>query len=192
VVDVVAQRVPRRRDERLRLEAKGRNYSGHPRQAHSHRAALDYEEHNMSAEENKALVRRFYEEVWDKGNTEFAFEVFAEDYVRHDFRSTPAVPGPAGQKKIADDFRAAFPDLRVTVDLVFGEEDWVVGRWTATGTNLGSWGATEPTGRRVTFSAANIYRFENGKVAEIWNHRDDLGLQEQLGVPIYAGATSGD
>jgi predicted ester cyclase len=40
----------------------------------------------------------------------------------------------------------------------------------------------------VTFSAANLYRFENGKVAEIWNHRDDLGLSEQLGVAIYAGA----
>ena len=63
----------------------------------------------MSTEENKALVRRFYEEVWDRGNTDVAFEVFADDYVRHDFRATDALPGPAGQKKIADDFRAAFP-----------------------------------------------------------------------------------
>jgi steroid delta-isomerase-like uncharacterized protein len=142
----------------------------------------------MSTEENKALVRRFYEEVWDRGNTDFAFEVFADDYVRHDFRSTEALPGPTGQKKIADDFRAAFPDLRVTVGLVVGDGEFVVGRWTATGTHAGAWGALEPTGRRVTFSAANIFRFENGKVAEIWNHRDDLGLQEQLGVAVHAGA----
>jgi predicted ester cyclase len=94
----------------------------------------------MSVEENKALARRFYEEVWDKGDTEFAYEVFADDYVRHDLRPTQALPGPEGQKRVADDFRAAFPDLRVTVDLVVGEEDFVVGRWTASGTHLGSWG----------------------------------------------------
>jgi steroid delta-isomerase-like uncharacterized protein len=142
----------------------------------------------MSVEENKALVRRFYEEVWDKGNTEFAYEVFADDYLRHDLRPTQALPGPEGQKRVADDFRAAFPDLRVTVDLVVGEEDYVVGRWTASGTHLGSWGAMEPTGRHATFSAVNIYRFEGGKVAEIWNHRDDFGLTEQIGSPMYAGA----
>lgn len=142
----------------------------------------------MSTEENKALVRRFYDEVWDRGNTDFAFEVFADDYVRHDFRATEALPGPAGQKKIADDFRGAFPDLRVTVDLVVGDGDFVVGRWTVTGTHTGTWGGLEPTGRRITFSAANIFRFEDGKVAEIWNHRDDLGLQEQLGVAVHAGA----
>jgi steroid delta-isomerase-like uncharacterized protein len=142
----------------------------------------------MSTEQNKALVRRFYEEVWDRGNTDFAFEVFAEGYARHDFRSTETLPGPAGQKKIADDFRAAFPDLRVTVDLIIGEDDFVVGRWTATGTHRGSWGGLKPSGRRVTFSAANIFRFEDGKVAEVWNHRDDLGLREQVGAAVYAGA----
>jgi steroid delta-isomerase-like uncharacterized protein len=142
----------------------------------------------MSIEDNKALVRRFYDEVWNLGNTDFAHEVFAEDYVRHDLRPTGALPGPAGQKKIADDFRAAFPDLEVVVDLIIGEEDFVVGRWTASGTQLGPWGAAEPTGRRATFSAVNIFRFEDGKVAEIWNHRDDLGLMEQVGAPVYAGA----
>jgi steroid delta-isomerase-like uncharacterized protein len=142
----------------------------------------------VSADENKVLVRRFYEEVWDRGNTGFAFEVFADDYVRHDFRATDPLPGPAGQQQIADDFRAAFPDLRVTVDVIVGENDFVVGRWTATGTHTGRWGGLEPTGRQIAFSAANIFRFENGKVVEIWNHRDDLGLQEQLGAAVHAGA----
>ena len=142
----------------------------------------------MSVEENKELVRRFYEKVWNLGETDFAFEVFAYDYVRHDFRKTDALPGPAGQKKIADDFRAAFPDLEMTVDFMIGEGDFVAGRWTATGTHTGSWGGVEPTGRRVKFSAVNLYRFEDGKVAEIWNRGDDLGLMEQLGVPTYAGA----
>jgi steroid delta-isomerase-like uncharacterized protein len=130
--------------------------------------------------------------VWNRGNTDFAFDVFAEDYVRHDLRPTEALPGPGGQKRIADDFRAAFPDLKVKVDLVIGEGDFVVGRWTATGTHSGSWGGLEPTGRRATFSAVNIFRFDHGKVVEIWNHRDDLGLREQLGAAIYAGARRED
>jgi steroid delta-isomerase-like uncharacterized protein len=142
----------------------------------------------ISTEDNKTLVRRFYEEVWDRGNTDVAFDVFADDYVRHDPRATEALPGPAGQKQIAEDFRAAFPDLRMTVGLVVGDGDFVVGRWTATGTHLGQWGSLAPTGRRATFSAVNIFRFERGKVVEIWNHRDDLGLREQLGAAIYAGA----
>jgi steroid delta-isomerase-like uncharacterized protein len=146
----------------------------------------------MATEDNKALIQRFYEEVWDQGNTDFAFEVFAEDYVRHDFRATQALPGPAGQRKIADDFRAAFPDLGVAVDLIVGEDDFVVGRWTATGTHLGSWAGVEPSGKRMTLSAANICRFENGKVVEIWNHRDDLGLLEQLGAAVHAGAAPED
>jgi predicted ester cyclase len=109
---------------------------------------------------------------------------------RHDLRPSDALPGPAGQKKIAVDFQAAFPDLEFTIDLLFGEGDFVVGRWTVTGTHLGPWGGHEPTGRRVSYSAVNIFRFEDGKVAEIWDHRDDLGLAEQLGVPIHAGATA--
>jgi predicted ester cyclase len=103
-------------------------------------------------------------------------------------RATQALPGPAGQKKIADDFRAAFPDLRFKVDMIVGEDDFVVGRWTATGTHLGPWAGVEPTGRTMTISAANIFRFRDGKVVEIWNHRDDLGLREQLGADVHGGA----
>ena len=64
----------------------------------------------------------------------------------------------------------------------------VVGRWTASGTHTGPWGAIEPTGTTVSFSGVNIFRFAAGKVAEIWNHRDDLGLMNQVGVPIFAGS----
>lgn len=142
----------------------------------------------MAPADNKALVKRFYEEVWDKGNLEVCDEVFADDYVRHDLRPTEPAPGPEGQKQIAADFRSAFPDLRVSVDLLVAEDAYVVGRWTASGTHLGPWGSLEPKGRRITLSAVNIFRFESGKVSEIWNHRDDLGLREQIGAPIYAGA----
>ena len=133
-------------------------------------------------------MRRFYEEVWGAGHLEVADEVFADDYVRHDLRPTAPLPGPEGQKRIAADFRAAFPDLQFDVELLLADGDFVVSRWTATGTHLGTWGALEPSGRRVSFSGVNIFRFEGGKVAEIWNHRDDLGLMEQVGAPIHAGA----
>lgn len=143
----------------------------------------------MGVAENKVMVRRFYEEVWDRGNVEFAHEVFADDYVRHDLRSTQAPPGAAGMARIAADFRRAFPDARWRVDLLLGEDDLIVGRWTATGTHSGPWGDVAPTGRTVSFCGVNIFRFgSDGKVAEIWNHRDDLGLMEQVGAPVYAGA----
>ena len=142
----------------------------------------------MGVEENKSLVRRFYDEVWNKGNVEVASEVFAEDYVRHDLRPTQALRGPAGQAKIAADFRAAFPDLRMELDLILGDGDLVAARWTAEGTNTGPWGGRPPTGKRARFSGVNIFWFRDGKVIELWNHRDDLGLMQQLGAEIYAGA----
>jgi len=91
----------------------------------------------MAAEDDKALIRRFYEEVWGKGNVGVADEVFAPDYVRHDLRAGAAAPGLEGQRRIAADFRAAFPDRRWEVDLLIAAEEFVVGRWTASGTHLG-------------------------------------------------------
>jgi steroid delta-isomerase-like uncharacterized protein len=142
----------------------------------------------MSAEDHKALVLRFYEEVWNRGNVDVAFEVFAEDYARHDLRPTQAIPGPEGQRTIAADFRRAFPDLRMTVDLILAEGDLVAARWTTSGTHTGPWAGVEPTGRPMSFSGVNVFRFAGGKVVELWNHRDDLGLLQQLGVEVYAGA----
>lgn len=151
-------------------------------------AAAECDTRAVAAEDNKRVVLRFYEEVWDRGNLEVADDVFALDYVRHDLRPTEAGPGPEGQKQIAGSFRAAFPDLRFEVELVIAEGDYVAARWTASGTHAGPWGDVEPTGRSVAFSGVNIFRFEGGRVAEIWNHRDDLGLREQLGVAVFAGA----
>jgi steroid delta-isomerase-like uncharacterized protein len=148
----------------------------------------------VDVEVNKAVVRRFYEEVWARGNVEFAKGVFADDYVRHDLRPGRADPGAGGQALIAEQFRRAFPDLEWRVDLVLGDDDLVAARWTASGTHSGTWTDVAPTGRRVTFSGVNIFRFgDDGKVVEIWNHRDDLGLMQQLGAPVFAAApTSAD
>jgi steroid delta-isomerase-like uncharacterized protein len=146
----------------------------------------------VGLEENKSLVRRFYEEVWNQGHLAVTSLVFAEDYVRHDLRPTQALPGPAGQAKIAADFRAAFPDLEMQVDLILAEGDLVAARWTTEGTNTGPWGGRRPTGQRARFSGVNVFRFRDGKVVELWNHRDDLGLMQQVGAEIYAGAAPTD
>jgi steroid delta-isomerase-like uncharacterized protein len=143
----------------------------------------------MSIEANKALIRRFNEEVWNKGNLDVVNEIFAEDYARHDLRPGNPPAGPEGQKRIAADFRAAFPDLHSSIDLILAEGNMVMTRWTAEGTNTGQWGRIAPTGKRVRFSGVNIFRIENGRVVELWNHRDDLGLMQQLGAPIFAGST---
>ena len=143
----------------------------------------------MNVDANKRLVERFYDEVWARGNVAFAEEVFADDYIRHDLRPSRPAPGAAGQASIAEHFRRAFPDLQWRIDLLLGERDLVAARWTASGTHTGSWGELAPTGKPAEVSGVNIFRFgDDGKVAEIWNHRDDLGLMEQLGAPVYAGA----
>jgi predicted SnoaL-like aldol condensation-catalyzing enzyme len=81
----------------------------------------------VNIEANKALVRRFYDEVWHRGNVRFAEEVFADDYVRHDLRATKAASGGPGQALIAEQFRRAFPDLEWRVDLLLAEGDLDLG-----------------------------------------------------------------
>jgi steroid delta-isomerase-like uncharacterized protein len=138
--------------------------------------------------QNKAVITRFYEEVWSRGNTDVALELFTDDYVRHDLRPSQAQPGGAGQAKVASDFRRAFPDLAFVVDLMVAEGDLVAARWTATGTHSGPWGDVAPSGNEVTFCGVNFFRMTDGKIVEIWNHRDDLGLMQQTGSEIHAGA----
>ena len=144
-------------------------------------------EASMADDENKQVVRRFYEELWNRGNLDAADELVAPDYVRHDLRPGDAPPGPAGQKAVAEKFRAAFPDVSLEVEALVAEGDLVVARWTMFGTHIGAWGDSAPTGRSVRFSGVNFFRIADHKIAEIWNVRDDLGLREQLGAAVYAG-----
>ena len=102
----------------------------------------------MGESENKALVERFYDEVWDRGNVDFAREVFHDDYIRHDLRPTQAAPGAAGMAAIAAGFpHGVSPTLAGIVDLVLAEGDLVAARWTATGTFTGPWGADRADGQ---------------------------------------------
>jgi steroid delta-isomerase-like uncharacterized protein len=142
---------------------------------------------DAASEANKRLVVRFYEELWNWGNYDVADQLVAADYVRHDLRPGDAPPGPAGQKVIAQRFRAAFPDVRLEIEALVAEGDVVVARWTMSGTHRGSWGDVGATGRSVRFSGVNFFRIAEERIAEIWNLRDDFGLREQVGAPIYAG-----
>jgi predicted ester cyclase len=88
---------------------------------------------------------------------------------------------------VAEKFRQAFPDMRLEVEALVADGDLVAARWTISGTHTGAWGDVAPTGRSVRFSGVNFFRIADEQIAEIWNVRDDLGLREQLGAPIYAG-----
>ena len=71
---------------------------------------------------------------------------------------------------------------------MIAEGDMVMARWTTEGTNTGQWANVPPTGKHAKFSGVNIFRIANGRVVELWNHRDDLGLMQQLEAPVYAGS----
>lgn len=134
----------------------------------------------MSAEENKRLVRRLFEDAVNKGDLDIADELVGRTYVNHDMPA-PA-PGLEGFKQIITMFRAAFPDLSVTLEEVLAEGDEVStrGRWT--GTHKGEFMNIPATGKKVTVSYIDIWRVDKGKLAENWVQMDMMGLMQQLGV----------
>ena len=140
----------------------------------------------MSQEEQKAFIRRFYDEVWNQRHYAAAADFFAPDAVRHE-RSGPVRGGAEGIARNAEAWCAAFPDTRSVVDAVIVEGDMAVARWTITATHQGPWRGIPAMGQPIRFTGANIFRLSGGKVAEIWNFRDDLGLFEQLGVVTALG-----
>jgi len=132
----------------------------------------------MSTQENKALLQRLYEEVWNQGNLATVDELLAADYVLHD----PAhlVRGQEGFKAYVSAFRAAFPDLQATVEDQIAEEDKAAMRFTARATHKGVFQGIPPTGKQVTLSGINIQRIVGGKIVENWVNLDALGLLQQL------------
>jgi ketosteroid isomerase-like protein len=131
------------------------------------------------SEKNKTVVRRTFEDLWNKGNLSLADEFFAPTYDHHD-PSTPDVGrGPESEKKRATLYRNAFPDLRLTVEGLIAEGETVVARWSCRGTHKGG---IAPTGKQFTISGVTIAHFENGKMVEGWVNWDNFGLMQQLGV----------
>ncbi len=135
----------------------------------------------MSEEHNKEVTRRFSAEVWGEGNVALADELIAPDLVEHTPFPAPT-PGLTGHKQVLTMFRAAFPDLKVTVDEVIGEGDWTYLRWHGQGTHTGDLMNIPATGKTVQITGMDILKLENGKIKERWAEINALALMQQLGV----------
>ena len=135
----------------------------------------------MSPEENKALVRRYYEEI-DRGNVDAMDDLVAEDYVNHAPPPFPIPDGREGVKEMLKILWEATPGRHVIEDQI-AEGDRVVTRITAEGKHEGDLpGGIKATGNDMNVSAVVIHRIESGKLAEHWSGRDDVALMQQIGV----------
>jgi predicted ester cyclase len=155
----------------------------------------------MSTEDNKAVVRRVYEEVWNKGNVATVDELYAANFVDHLWLPTN-VPVPAELqqsleefKQYVSEFHTTFPDLQYTIELQVAEGDLVVTRATWRGTHKGEYrGLTHkgipPTGKQVTWTDTSIDRIADGKIVESWFNEDSLGLLQQIGALPTPGQAS--
>ena len=142
------------------------------------------------SEQNKALSKRIYEEVFNQGKLQLLDELVATNGVLND----PSVPGGkitgrAGVRQYFETYLTAFPDLHFTINDQIAEGDKVVTRYTATGTHKGALMGIAPTGKRSTVTGITIEHYKDGKSAEVWVSGDTLGMLQQLGVvPMLAPA----
>jgi steroid delta-isomerase-like uncharacterized protein len=135
----------------------------------------------MSAEENKAIVRRFWG-VWEEGNIHLVDELLGPDYINH----SPGIPdqptGPEGVKAVVTMFRSGMPDLRVVIEDLIAEGDKVAVRYTLEGTHEGELFGVPPTGRRLSIKSITVERVSDGKIREHWRVTDSLDMMQQLGA----------
>jgi deazaflavin-dependent oxidoreductase (nitroreductase family) len=133
----------------------------------------------MSTEDNKAHVRRFYQE--GVHNPALFDELLAPTYVLH-LPGSPPIAGIEGAKQLMVAYTSGFPDLQLTTEDMVAEGDKVAIRNTWRGTHQGAFQGLPPTGKYVTFTGTDIFRFAGGKIAEQWADLDALGLMQQLGA----------
>jgi steroid delta-isomerase-like uncharacterized protein len=134
----------------------------------------------MLGEENKAVVRLFSEEFWNKGNMAAVDELMAA-------HATIVLPGrgPVSLddfKAFALSLRGAFPDWYATTDELLAEGARVAERWMGRGTHQGEFEGIAPTGRQVTVPGAVFYRLASGKITEFRGFFDGVALLQQLGA----------
>jgi steroid delta-isomerase-like uncharacterized protein len=143
------------------------------------------------SEENVAASRSLFEEGFNKGNVDVADQVIAADAVNHDPAETPelrAMRGPDVFKRTVAMYRAAFPDLHITIEDTISDGDKVVLRWRSEGTHRGELVGLAATGSKVVVTGVSIDRFENGKIVESWAEWDNLGLARQIGAAPPEGS----
>jgi predicted ester cyclase len=138
------------------------------------------------SDDNKALIRRFFEEVVNGGNTDRADEFVTANYVEH--QPLPGAEGRQGievAKAFLSMMRDAFPDYQFDIENLIAEGDKVEVRVSVSGTHRGEMLRLVPTGKRIRTSGIELFRLEDGKTAEHWATFDDLGMLRQIGmIPV--------
>jgi len=130
-------------------------------------------------EENKAIFRRYLEEAWNQSNLEVVDEIF-DRYISHQPDGSVLERGPQDVKRFVDEFRSAFPDLRLIIEEQIAEGDKVVSRGTIRGTHQGEFRGMAPTGKEMEIPGMAVFRFSpEGKVVESWDSYDQLSLMRQ-------------
>ena len=135
-------------------------------------------------DENKALIVRWFEEVWNKGRADAIAEMLAEDAVVHGLSEDAAKPlrGPAGFLPFHSQFREAFPHVEVICEDTIAEGDKVVVRCSVRGKHEGDSLGFKATGTQAEFDGIAIVRVKDGKFVEAWNNFDFMKMYKQLGA----------
>jgi steroid delta-isomerase-like uncharacterized protein len=135
-------------------------------------------------EENKALLRRWFEEVWNQGRAEAIPELLAEDGIAHGLSDDASQPlrGPAGFLPFHAQFREAFPNIEVVVEDQIAEGDLVATRCSVRGKHTGDSLGFKATQAPVEFTGMVITRIKDGKIVEAWNNFDFMKMYKQLGA----------
>jgi steroid delta-isomerase-like uncharacterized protein len=136
---------------------------------------------NVMPTENKAILRRFFEEIFNQGNLSAADEIVAENYVNHN-PAPGETPGREGLKQFVLTVHSGFPGGRFNVEDQIAEGDKVTTRWSFTGTHQAEFAGIPATGKQVQITAINIHRIVDGQIQEGWLNWDALGMMQQLGV----------
>jgi predicted ester cyclase len=143
------------------------------------------------SQDNKAVLHRIIEEGLNKRNWKVFDELLSANLVDHDL--PPGTRGPEGTKAKLGVFVAAFPDLKFTFEQEVIDGDWVAGRGYISGTHKGPFNGVPASGKKVKMGFMDLWRFENGKLAEYWGQPDLLGLLQQIGaVPAPAPAVAAE
>jgi steroid delta-isomerase-like uncharacterized protein len=134
------------------------------------------------SEQNKTVVRRLFDELWNKGNLQVADEIIAPTYQHHDASTPDLGKGPESEKKRVNLYRNALHDFRLNIEDLLADGETVVARWSCRGVHKGELNGIAPTGKQFAITGVTIARFSNGKIVEGFVNWDALGLMRQLGV----------
>lgn len=141
----------------------------------------------MPAEENKATVRRFVDEAFNRRNMDILDELVTPESFNHEAYNPEWQRGGDGYKRTFEWLLSAFPDFRFDVDDMVAEGDMVAARVTMSGTHEGEFVGIPATERRFSVHQIHWFRLDDGKLVERWAVRDDMGMMRQLGVVTPPG-----